>query len=217
MTDHDGHDETRRDATVLGTSGRDATGRGTTDDRATGVRVRPGRADDLPALARFAGSGDRALWRVEEARDGRETLLVAEDATGPVGTVSVRWDNDCDPPHPWLYGLHVDADHRGRGAGERLVHAAEDAARARGASALSLDADRDDPVVGWYERRGYRRVRAHEHRWTTVDPRTHRVTASGTAATWILRRPLDPHDADADIETGIRVGTGTGTGTEEAT
>ncbi|MFC4615708.1 GNAT family N-acetyltransferase [Cellulomonas algicola] len=206
MTDHDGHDATRHDTTALGTSGR-----GTTDDRATGVRVRPGRADDLSALARFAGSPDRARWRVDEARDGRETLLVAEDASGPVGTVSVRWDNDCDPPHPWIYGLHVDAGHRGRGAGEGLVHAAEDAARDRGAAALSLDADRDDPVVGWYERRGYRRVRPHEHRWTSVDPRTRQVTASGTAATWVLRRSLDGHDADTRART-----TDAGSGTGEA-
>lgn len=193
MTGHDGPDDVRRRAPV-----RDA----------TAVRVRPGHADDLPALARFAGSPDRARWRIDQARDGRETLLVAEDASGPVGTVSVRWDNDCDPPHPWLYGLHVDADHRGRGVGERLVHAAEDAARDRGASATSLDADRDDPVVGWYERRGYRRVRAHEHRWTSVDPRTSQVTASGTAATWVLRRSLDGHDAD----TRPRTGTGTDAG-----
>ncbi|WP_273652567.1 GNAT family N-acetyltransferase [Cellulomonas fimi] len=201
MTDHDGPADVRPRATV-----RDA----------TAVRVRPGRADDLPALARFAGSRDRALWRVDEARDGRETLLVAEDARGPVGTVSVRWDSDCDPPHPWLYGLHVDADHRGRGAGERLVHAAEDAARDRGAAALSLDADRDDPVVGWYERRGYRRVRAHEHRWTSVDPRTRRVTASGTAATWVLRRPLDGRDADTGGRTGTGTATDAGIGTEDA-
>ncbi|NKY39818.1 hypothetical protein, partial [Cellulomonas septica] len=73
-------------------------------------------------------------------------------------------------------------------------------------------------VVGWYERRGYRRVRAHEHRWTSVDPRTRQVTASGTAATWVLRRPLDGHDADTRPGTGTGTGTGTdaGSGTEEA-
>lgn len=194
MTGLDGPGGSRRDAAARDTTGRDLTGRSTTGRDATGVRVRPGRPDDLAALARFTGSQDRAAWRVEEALAGRELLLVADDDAGPVGAVSVRWANDCDPPHPWLYGLHVDADHRGHGAGERLVRAAEDAARTRGAAALSLDADRDDPVVGWYERRGYGRVRAHEHRWTAVDPRTRQVTASGTAATWILRRRLDPHD-----------------------
>ncbi|MDC7120447.1 GNAT family N-acetyltransferase [Cellulomonas fimi] len=194
-----------------GTPRDPTTARDAIERDAPGLRVRAGRPGDLPALAGFAGSHDRAVWRVEEARDGRGLLLVAEDDAGPVGAVSVRWDNDCDPPHPWLYGLHVDADHRGRGAGERLVRAAEDAARDRGAAALSLDADRDDPVVGWYERRGYRRVREHEHRWTAVDPRTRQVTETGTAATWILRRPLDAH------HTGTATGSGTGTGTEDAT
>ncbi|RKS69331.1 putative N-acetyltransferase YhbS [Motilibacter peucedani] len=155
------------------------------------MSVRAGTPADLAALVPLAGSHDRAVVRLRAAAEAREVLLVAEVDGAVVGAVSVRWRSDCDAPHPWLYGLHVLPEHRRRGVAQALVLAAEDAARSAGAEALSLDADRDDiAVLGFYERRGYARVREHDHRWQSVDPVTGAVVASGTSPTWILRRRL---------------------------
>ena len=181
-----------RTAALDGSTGRGHSGR-VEQDRGAGVEVRAGRADDLPALVPLAGTPDRAWWRVDAAGAGRDALLVAERAGETLGVVSLRWVCDCDPPHPWLYGLHVRHDARRAGIGTLLVRAAHAAATDRGARAVSLDVDRAEPgLVRWYEALGYRRVGPHDHRWTAVDPVTGRVTASGTSPTWLLRHPLPP-------------------------
>lgn len=126
------------------------------------------------------------------AEAGTEVLLVAERDGAVVGTVSVQREGRCDPPHPWLYGLHVRAQVRRAGIGTALVRAAEDAVGRLGATAVSLDVDRDeDHLVAWYRRLGYTTVGPHEHRWRAVDPATGEVTAEGTAATWLMRRTVE--------------------------
>lgn len=155
--------------------------------------MRPGRDDDLPALVPLAGSPDRAWWRVDAAGAGRDLLLVAERAGEVIGLVSLRWQGECDPPHPWLYGLHVRTDARRSGVGATLVRATHATAVERGARAVSLDVDRDETaLVRWYEGLGYRRVGPHDHRWTALDPATGRVTDSGTSPTWLMRHALRP-------------------------
>ena len=159
--------------------------------RGVGVEVRSGRADDLSSLVPLAGSPDRAWWRSDAAGAGREALLVAERAGEALGLVSVRWQGECDPPHPWLYGLHVRPDTRRAGIGTLLVRAAHAVAADRGARAVSLDVDRGETgLVRWYEALGYRRIRPHDHRWAALDPGTGRVTASGTSPTWLMRLTL---------------------------
>jgi ribosomal protein S18 acetylase RimI-like enzyme len=153
--------------------------------------IRPAAPGDLDRIAGMAGSADRAEIRLRAAEHGDETMLVAVIDAEVVGVTSVRWSDGCDPPHPWLYGLHVAAGHRRRGIGRALTAAGEDAARERGAAYLSLDVDRaDDRALSFYRGLGYRRVREHEHRWRSVDPHTGTVTATGTADTWIMRRAL---------------------------
>jgi ribosomal protein S18 acetylase RimI-like enzyme len=153
--------------------------------------IRPAVPGDLVRIAGMAGSADRAEMRLRAAEHGDETMLVAVADAEVLGVTSVRWADGCDPPHPWLYGLHVAADHRRRGIGRALMAAGEDVARERGAAYLSLDVDRaDDRAVGFYRGLGYRTVRPHEHRWRSVDPHTGAVLATGTADTWIMRRPL---------------------------
>jgi ribosomal protein S18 acetylase RimI-like enzyme len=155
------------------------------------VRLRPATTDDLDALAPLAGSRDRAQVRLQAALGGVETLLVVAQDEEALGAVSVRWQGGCDAPHPWLYGLHVHLAARRQGLGSMLVAGAEDVARTRGATAMTLDVDRDDDDgIAFYERRGYHRLRSHQHVWTSVHPESGGMLATGTADTWILRHDL---------------------------
>ncbi|MFS0700896.1 GNAT family N-acetyltransferase [Cellulomonas sp. 179-A 4D5 NHS] len=153
--------------------------------------LRRGRLDDVNSLAPMSGSADRALARLRAAGTGDETLLVAEHDGRVVAAVSVRWHHDCDPPHPWLYGLHVSAAVRRHGFGTLLLGAAETVASLRGVEAMSLDVDRGETgLVAFYERRGYAKVGPHEHHWRSVSSATGDVVAEGTADTWIMRHRL---------------------------
>ncbi len=58
-----------------------------------------------------------------------------------------------------IYGLAIDAAHRGGGLGERLMKHAVREARRMGARRIVLEADADRPwLVAWYERLGYGKV-----------------------------------------------------------
>jgi ribosomal protein S18 acetylase RimI-like enzyme len=146
---------------------------------------------DLEDITALAGSRDRAIVRLRAAERGAESTAVAVSEAQPVGVVSVRWRTGCDPPHPWLYGLHVAARVRRRGVGRGLVRYAEAECGRRGADHLSLDVDVDDAeAITFYEALGYAVVRRHQHRWRSLDPQSGAVTAEGTAPTFIMRRAL---------------------------
>lgn len=153
--------------------------------------IRPATARDLDGVAPLAGSPQRAESRLRAAAVGDDSMFVAVLDGRTAGVVSIRWAGDCDPPHPWLYGLHVTADLQRRGIGRALVTTCEGVARDRGATHLSLDVDVDDARANaFYEALGYAVVRAHDHRWRAVDGRTGKTTAEGTTPTLILRRAL---------------------------
>jgi aminoglycoside 6'-N-acetyltransferase I len=120
------------------------------------VRVRPATLLDLPRVAALA----HALWpdapEAELAHDFGQglaggvpgglpwTLLVAEADGAVVGflEVGLRSHADgCDPARPvgYLEGWYVEAVHRRRGLGRRLVAAAEAWARAQGCTELASD------------------------------------------------------------------------------
>ena len=156
-----------------------------------GLVIRPVAAADGAAAGALAGSPDRAEVRLQAAERGAEDMLVAAVPSGIVGAASIRWSDGCDPPNPWLYGLHVAADTRRRGVGRALMAAAEELARRRGAAHLSLDVDVGEAgAIAFYTALGYTVVRPHRHRWRSLDPRTGAVIAEGTAPTLILRRAL---------------------------
>lgn len=153
--------------------------------------IRSAQRSDLDSLGELAGSKDRAEVRIQAAERGAEDMLVAVVADNVVGAVSIRWQDGCDAPNPWLYGLAVVASARRRGIGRALVEAAAATCAARGADAASLDVDVDDEsAIAFYKRLGYVIVRRHEHRWRAIDPRTGAVTGEGTALTWIMRHRL---------------------------
>lgn len=155
------------------------------------MRIRPVAAADLEGVTPLAGSPDRAEMRLRAAELGDDTMLVAQRSGAIVGVASVRWTGGCDPPNPWLYGLHVAPQFLRKGFGRALVRAAEDLARQRGADHTSLDVDIGDTrAITFYQVLGYTVVRPHQHRWRALDPRTGAVINEGTAPTLIMRRPL---------------------------
>lgn len=80
-----------------------------------------------------------------------DEFLVAEGgmAGSVVGFASLREGDEVDL-------VYVDADHAGRGVGARLLAEVEALGWARGAAALRLTSSLN--AVGFYERRGWRRV-----------------------------------------------------------
>jgi ribosomal protein S18 acetylase RimI-like enzyme len=156
-----------------------------------GLVIRPVTRADGAGVGALTGSPDRAEVRLQAAERGDEDMLVAAVPSRIVGAVSIRWSDGCDPPNPWLYGLHVAADARRRGVGRALMTAAEELARRQGAAHLSLDVDVGEAgAMAFYTALGYAAVRPHRHRWRSLDPRTGAVIREGTASTLILRRAL---------------------------
>ncbi|WP_341720925.1 GNAT family N-acetyltransferase [Micromonospora sp. FIMYZ51] len=161
------------------------------DHVTTRLLIRPARRSDLDGVGPLAGSLSRAQVRLQAAERGDESMAVAVLASWIVGVQSIRWSRGCDPPHPWLYGLHVTPEVQRQGIGRALVQAAEDLGRRRGAHRMTLDVDVDDAgAIAFYQALGYVVRRPHQHRWRSVDPQTGDVIAEGTAATLIMGRAL---------------------------
>ena len=122
---------------------------------------------DVEAIARlrlaafFAGTErtlaeDAAGLRELLGGDGFETAFVARDQGLPIGScLLVR--NEIDPAHdltPWLAGLVVHKDYRGRGIGTALVRAVETHAASARVVRLYLytwQARRFYQALGWLE------------------------------------------------------------------
>ena len=130
--------------------------------------------EHVPVLADWfhAEWGHTVSWgTVQGFRDkllthlGRGTLplaLVALDGGAPVGTASLRPAEMAARPElgPWLGGMYVRTDARGRGVGEALVRAAEQRAREMGFGEMYLFAtDRE----AWYRRLGWSVLGPAEH------------------------------------------------------
>ena len=98
-----------------------------------------------------------AFWRTvaTQTKAGERALIVAEDASGIVGTVQVVLAQPENQPHRGdLSKMLVHRRARRRGLGERLMRAAEDAARDAGKTLLVLDtadatAERLYRRLGW--------------------------------------------------------------------
>jgi ribosomal protein S18 acetylase RimI-like enzyme len=155
------------------------------------LTIRPAVATDLERVTPLAGSPQRAETRLRAAESGDDSMLVAVLSGDIAGAASIRWTKGCDPPHPWLYGLHVTPRTRRQGVGRALMEAAEDLARQRGAEQMSLDVDIDDTrALAFHEMLGYTVVRRHQHHWRSLDLHTGAVLDEGTVPTLIMRRRL---------------------------
>lgn len=102
-----------------------------------------------------------AFWQrvADDVAAGKRALIVAEDAEGICGTVQIIFDLPENQPHRAdLAKMLVHRRARRQGLGERLMHAAEDAARVAGKTLLVLDAVTGGDAARLYERLGWVRV-----------------------------------------------------------
>lgn len=109
----------------------------------------------------MTGEKAAAFWRrVADGVGRRERiLLVADDATGVVGTVQLLLDQPENQPHRAdVAKLQVHRRARGQGVGAGLVRAAEDAARGLGRTLLVLDTVSGSAAERLYTRLGWQRV-----------------------------------------------------------
>jgi ribosomal-protein-alanine N-acetyltransferase len=124
-------------------------------------RIRPGRSEDLDALlaleALFPSDRmSRRAWRRFLASP-RAEVLVAETGAKLLGDLLLL--HRADSRKARIYSLVVAPAARGMGLGEALVMAAERAAAARGARAVSLEVRLDNLAArGLYEKHGYRQI-----------------------------------------------------------
>jgi GNAT superfamily N-acetyltransferase len=102
-----------------------------------------------------------AFWRGVFAgvQRGDRVLLVAETATGPVGTVQVVFAPQENQPHRAdVAKMLVRTCARRQGIGAALMRAAEDAALSAGKTLLVLDTATGETGERLYERMGWTRV-----------------------------------------------------------
>lgn len=89
-------------------------------------------------------------------RCGNCSLLVAEDAGRFAGYILVLYRANSTAGR--IYSVAVSPACRGRGVGEALLAAAEEAARTRGRSTMRLEVRPDNAAaIRLYEKHGYRR------------------------------------------------------------
>ena len=141
------------------------------------VSIRPGRAEDieamvaiLPRLAEFElpprrHAGDlweddaKALRAWAEQGDDNAIVLVADDVeAGVVGVAFVRLQPEfmSKAPSGHLEALAIAPIADGHGIGRRLLEAAEDAAKAAGAVAMTLHVfANNERARSVYDRHGY--------------------------------------------------------------
>jgi ribosomal-protein-alanine N-acetyltransferase len=128
----------------------------------SGLIIREARSADIDALTRLEAecfASDRLSRRslASLAKSPSACVLVANTSDGTVGyaVVLVRRGSQ----RARLYSIAVTSKAAGGGIGSRLLSAAEDAARRRGADRLHLEVRAGNTkAVGLYERAGYRPV-----------------------------------------------------------
>ena len=124
-------------------------------------RIRRATPMDLPALLaleRSAFTTDHLSLRQyrQHLISPTAIVLVAVDKTGLLGTALVFFRRESDLAR--LYSIAVAHDARGRGVGEALLAAVEQAALRRGARRMRLEVRQDNAAaMRLYERGGYTR------------------------------------------------------------
>lgn len=185
--------------------------------------VRPALAGDVPALAALAAatfplacpprlSGAAIAAFVEDflsagrftayLQDPHRVVLVEDSGGSLLGYAMVVLGEPADPevaaavrgrPTAELSKCYVAADHHGTGAAARLVTAATDAARLRGARSVWLGTNRDNArALAFYTKHGFAPV--GRRRFTVGDRQEDDV---------VMERPLDPAGVPSRAPVGI--------------
>ena len=142
------------------------------------VHIRDVTRADLDALAALRPTRELHAARVcNDIDDDAKRYFLAEASRGdsgadraPVGfgVIYFRGEPTWRRPDrvPLIMDLWVAPRRRRRGVGGALLHALEDAARARGFSCvfLQVQPQRDPAVVAMYQRRGYQKLQEQPYR-----------------------------------------------------
>lgn len=139
------------------------------------VQLQPATEADLPeivALTNWAyrGTGPQSSWTVESYLEGERTTLEAlraDLAANPKAQIAIWRDAAGElQGHCWLEPvaddvcylglLSVRPDRQDQKLGRTLLAAAEELARARGATRMQMTViNVRDTLIAWYQRRGY--------------------------------------------------------------
>ena len=114
--------------------------------------------DALVALEKRAFTTDHLSQRQyrHHLQSSTATVLAAVDGSGLLGKAVVFFRAHSDIAR--LYSIAVSNEARGRGVGEAMLAAAEDAARDRACARMRLEVRQDNAAaIRLYERQGYRR------------------------------------------------------------
>jgi ribosomal-protein-alanine acetyltransferase len=129
--------------------------------------LRPATIDDLDsliALEQRAFTGDRLSRRaLRYLLTAATTATLVDEHDGRLrGYAIVLFHRQ--RAHARLYSIAVDSEWRGRGIGQTLLTAIEQAAADRGATAMRLELRRDNAAaLAMYKAHGYRPVGARPH------------------------------------------------------
>ena len=150
-------------------------------DAAPAIRVRPARAEDeeliLALVPRFVEHGAADGHTPEEVIDGTrrvlrdalharrdgELIVIAEDESGErAGFAYVVTERDFFTGEPYAHVSEIATARSGRGAGTRLMEAAEAWARERGFRFVTLNVVEENRAAQrFYDRHGY--APGHRH------------------------------------------------------
>lgn len=140
--------------------------------------LEPAVPSDIPVIvdlvnAAFRGKGEHQSWNIEHFIDGPriDAAAVRDDVEEEIVDLLIHRDPDdgrltgtvrLEPAGggTWHLGmLSVAPDLQDRRLGRRIMDAAEALVRARGGRRVRLSVvNARDALIGWYERRGYRRT-----------------------------------------------------------
>jgi GNAT superfamily N-acetyltransferase len=137
------------------------------------LRIREATGADTDVFEAAMPTGaDMYARHLADARRGETAYLVALLGGEPAGTCVLVWGGCFDtavrgalPGVPELRHLRVREDRRGRGVGTALIAAAEDMARARGATRTAIGVEIGQRAANLYRRLGYRDIGL---RWTAT-------------------------------------------------
>ncbi len=135
-----------------------------------GALVRPAVAADSAAITTFARAfhaednhplsqeGMAGLLAMLDPgfSDGIVLLLEVDSTAAGYGVLSFCYGFEHGGPETFIEDIYVVSEHRGRGFGQILLNALENAARAAGRRAIHLEVMPGNRAENWYRRQGWR-------------------------------------------------------------
>lgn len=129
------------------------------------IDIRPLEEGDLEEVERRLTSRptEKHRRRLAAQRSGKAIYLVAWCDQAPVGHAYVKWDGSNREPMatrlsgcPEVEDIYVSPAFRSKGIGSKLLHVAEELAKARGCARIGLGVAVENPRArSLYERSGY--------------------------------------------------------------